>query len=167
MERVYLLEYSICSVHMPPPPSNCCSFLEEQQFHWMCTVRNQWMVLVLILRQEATCIISGDREQPCISSCCQCKQKKKTLAEASEQAYNSFVYMFKTQLTINYIVNQKLFKSIPRGHSIWGDYTRGKYLGKNLGTWRLKRGEAGRAYFWKLTIWELMVLVLCPDSTLS
>ena len=81
-------------------------------------------------------------------------QATKTLVEASEQTYSSFVCT--PCLTME--LNQKLSKkSTLRRHLI-----RGVYICKNLevkvGGGRLLEG----AIFWELTVW-----VWCPDHTLS
>ena len=85
--------------------------------------------------KQPSCIVSGDRGGPHISSC-SCVHNE-TLVVAREWGYNGFVCMCILILTMTKL-NQKLTKSMARGCSIRGIYTRKKYLYSNL---RIK--EAG------------------------
>ena len=136
-----MLKYSIHLVHTPLDPFlaifnmheddnhyNCHGFLEEngsfnehvlQEISGACVHTKPRGI-------EATCIVSGDRERPRVSSRSQCKQHKTWRWPENEAMNSNFVCTrFRIQSTTE--LNQKLTKSMPRRRSTRGIYTREKY----------------------------------------
>ena len=85
---------------------------------------------------EATCISSGDRGQPCVTSCSQCEQQKPWWRPVNKAIVVLCVRTcLKTQLTME--LNQKLTKNIPKTLHEAFTWRENTYVR----TWRLKRGE--------------------------
>ena len=85
------------------------------------------LVLILI---EATYIVTGDRGQPCVTSCFQCEQQNPWWWPANE-ASNFVCMCLRTQSTME--LSQNNTKSMARRRWIQAVYTWEDYLCRNLG----------------------------------
>ena len=101
---------------------------------------------------EATCIVSGDREQPRISS----YLSNKTLVVVSKQGYSDFVCT-SLQTYLMTELNQKLTKRMARSRRclLRGHLYKGKYQCKKSGA---KEGEDNCSK--RVCCWELTVVTL-------